>query len=381
MMRIHALDGLRGMAICLVLAWHTVFMSGLPNHPYLERAIQLGRLSWSGVDLFFVLSGFLIAGGLLDTVKEQRYFAPFYLRRAHRIVPLYAVVLLLVFAATSLGHHLGASGTWTESRIPLLYYPAFLQNVWIAGHGNFGSYTLGVTWSLAVEEQFYLTLPLIIRFVSRSALWWIVVGMIAGAPLLRVLLFLSIHSPTTSAIASYVLMPCRADALGWGIVAALIRSTPTLWAKALRLRVYLYFSFGAVAAITGAVLLSGFMPFTSKAFGLEYSLLAALYFLLLLNVLVDPKIASVFSGRALRYMGTVAYGLYLLHNPLIAVAHDIAAHFHPQPSGWLSLFGSASAIALTIVLAAISWKYLEKPMIKRGHQLADYVPVHKMVTS
>ena len=103
--------------------------------------------------MFFVLSGFLIGGILLDAVNAQRYFAPFYIRRAHRIVPLYAVVLLSAFSVTYLYRNLGASGTWTEARIPLLYYPAFLKNFWMAKHGDFGSYTLGVTWSLAVEER------------------------------------------------------------------------------------------------------------------------------------------------------------------------------------------------------------------------------------
>lgn len=315
--------------------------------------------------MFFVLSGFLIGGILLDAVKAHRYFAPFYIRRAHRIVPLYLLVLLSVSSVTYLCRHLGASGIWTEGRIPLLYYPAFLQNFWMAKHGEFGSYTLGVTWSLAIEEQFYLTLPVIIRYVSRSRLWWIVSGMIAGAPLLRILLN---HSVTNGVFAGYVLMPCRADALGWGIAAALIKRTPVMWELILRLRACLYVVFGGVAVGVVVLLLSRFKPLSSEVFGLEYSLLAAFYFLLLMNVLINRKLETVFSVRALRYIGTIAYGLYLLHLPLIGAVRDLAAWTHPRQSGWLSLFVSISGIGLATTVAAISWEYFEKPLIKHGHR-------------
>ena len=363
--RIPVLDGIRGVAICLVLSWHGFLQYNLPNHPHVARMVALGRLSWSGVDLFFVLSGFLIGGILLDAVKAQRYFAPFYIRRAHRILPLYGVLLLFVFSVTYFCRHLGASGPWTDAPIPLVYYPTFLQNFWMARHGGFGLYALGATWSLAVEEQFYLTLPLIIRYVSRSGLWWIVGGMIAGAPLLRI--FLN-HSLANGAFAGYVLMPCRADALGWGIAAALIKRTPVAWELILRLRAYLYVVFCGVAACVGALLFSRFDPFTDKVFSLEYSLLAAFYFLFLISVMVNRRFETVFSARALRYVGTIAYGLYLLHSPFIGAARDLAAWMHPGQSGWLSLFVSISGIGLATAVAAISWEYFEKPLVKHGHR-------------
>jgi peptidoglycan/LPS O-acetylase OafA/YrhL len=365
--RIPALDGIRGLAICLVLSWHTVFQSVLPNHPQLTRVLALGRLSWSGVDLFFVLSGFLIGGILLDQAKAQRYFAPFYIRRAHRILPLYTLLVLVVFAMTYACRHLEASGMWVESRIPLPYYLGFLQNFWTAIHADFGSYTLGVTWSLAIEEQFYLTLPLIVRYVSRSWLWWMVAAVIAGAPLLRILLMLRIPS-SYSGIAVYVLMPCRADALGWGILAALIIRTPAVWERIVQLRTYVCILFGAVALITAALLLSTFRPFSTSLFGLEYSLLAVLYFLLLIIALINPRLKTVLSIKFLRYMGTIAYGLYLLHFPFIATVHDITARIYPRESGVRSLFVSIAGIGLAVAAAAVSWEYLEKPLVKRGHR-------------
>jgi peptidoglycan/LPS O-acetylase OafA/YrhL len=252
-------------------------------------------------------------------------------------------------------------------RIPLPYYLGFLQNFWTAIHADFGSYTLGVTWSLAIEEQFYMTIPLIVRYVSRSRLWWIVAAVIAGAPLLRILLMLRI--PTAySGIAVYVLMPCRADALGWGILAALIIRTPAVWERIVQLRTYVCILFGAVALITAALLLSTFRPFSTSLFGLEYSLLAVLYFLLLIIALINPRLKMVLSMKFLHYMGAIAHGLYLLHFPFIAAVHDIAAHIYPRESGVRSLFVSIAGVGLAVAAAAVSWEYLEKPLVKRGHR-------------
>jgi hypothetical protein len=91
--RIPELDGLRGIAILLVLLWHAVFQIQ-PHSTLLTRILSLGSLSWSGVDLFFVLSGFLIGGILLDEKHSPRYFETFYARRAYRILPLYALLLV-----------------------------------------------------------------------------------------------------------------------------------------------------------------------------------------------------------------------------------------------------------------------------------------------
>jgi peptidoglycan/LPS O-acetylase OafA/YrhL len=359
--------GIRGLAICLVLSCHSFFsvLWNLPHHPYMAHLIDLGRLTWSGVDLFFVLSGFLIGGILLDAAKSENYFAPFYIRRAHRILPLYAVVLILVFSITYLYHRFGATGLWSVQQVPPLYYPTFLQNFWMARHGAGGSYTLGVTWSLAVEEQFYLTLPLIIRYVSRPRLWWIVGGMVMGAPLLRILLY---HSFENGVYAGYVLMPCRADALGLGIAAALLKRSSAQWSTIVRLSRCVNLTFAAVAAVLAAVLLSGLKSFTAEAWGLEYTLLAVFYFLLLMSVLLNRRFEALFCLRPLRYMGIIAYGLYLLHYPFLAGARDLSARLNLRQSGWVLLSVSAFALVSATAVAAISWRYLEKPLIQCGHR-------------
>jgi peptidoglycan/LPS O-acetylase OafA/YrhL len=117
-----------------------------------------------------------------------------------------------------------------------------------------------------------------------------------------------------------------------------------------------------------ALLLSGFTASTNRVFGLEYSLLAFLYFLLLLSTLVNRKFEAVFSIRALRYLGTIAYGLYLLHSGFLVAIRALALRIYPAQSGWVTLPVSFTGIAIATAVAAISWEYLEKPLIKRGHR-------------
>ena len=85
--RVPALDGVRGLAILLVLLWHVIIGVRFPHHPYLDRMIEFGHFTWSGVDLFFVLSGFLIGGILMDAARSSSYFSTFYIRRMYRRAP------------------------------------------------------------------------------------------------------------------------------------------------------------------------------------------------------------------------------------------------------------------------------------------------------
>ena len=365
--RIPALDGIRGLAIGLVLVWHGVFnvLVHIPNHPQAARILALGRLTWSGVDLFFVLSGFLIGGILLDAAKAERYFTPFYIRRAHRILPLYGLVLVLVYLGSYTIGQTQAMNSYVENRIPLTYYATFLQNFWTARHQDFGSYTLGVTWSLAIEEQFYLTLPAVVRFVGRARLAWIAAAMLVLAPVLRIVLNRSLgYGP----LASYVLMPCRLDSLGLGLAAALLVRTPKMWDEVMRHRKHVYVALVMAGFGVVLMLLFGFTAFTNQILGLEYSVLAVLYFLLLLGVLTSNTLNVFFSSRVLRYMGIRAYGLYLLHVPCMVIFFLLFARIHPAQSGWITLGASLSGIALACGLAAFSWEFLEKPLIKRGHR-------------
>ncbi len=220
--RIRELDGLRGVAIGMVVLFH-FFQNTMAFQPgSVFSYVQAGlRLSWTGVDLFFVLSGFLIGGILLDSRESTNYYSVFYKRRFFRIVPIYLVTLVLGAALVSLklGPTSGPLQWLTTEGAPWYAYLTFTQNFWMAHAGSVGSNGLAMTWSLAVEEQFYLTVPLYIRALSRRWLARFLVIGICSAPLLRSLL---LHFGSDSSIGIYTMMLCRADALLLGVLAAVL---------------------------------------------------------------------------------------------------------------------------------------------------------------
>lgn len=152
--RIPELDGLRGLAILLVVLLHYVKDGVTGTGIWYSLGLAPLRLAGTGVDLFFVLSGFLIGGILLDVKTTDTYYRTFYLRRFHRILPVYFLWLLLFACGLALADP-RVKGMFNQA-LPIWSYPLFLQNFAMAVQGTFGAQWLMVTWSLAVEEQFYL---------------------------------------------------------------------------------------------------------------------------------------------------------------------------------------------------------------------------------
>ena len=153
--RIPELDGLRGVAILLVLFCHYVSsVVNLPIHTFGSRLVILLNLTWSGVDLFFVLSGFLIGGILLEVRDSPRYFRTFYGRRVFRIVPIYALMLMFYWVSKAVARSGPAIAWLFDKPLPWIAYATFTQNIGMAWVHFFGAMPLAITWSLAVEEQF-----------------------------------------------------------------------------------------------------------------------------------------------------------------------------------------------------------------------------------
>jgi peptidoglycan/LPS O-acetylase OafA/YrhL len=358
--RIPALDGIRGLAISLIL-WLHATPSNFPKHPALNWIVKMGGFSWSGVDLFFVLSGFLIGGILLDAAESPNYFRTFYIRRAYRILPLYALLLLMGLAIERTVY-------W------LPQYVLMLQNFWMAFIGTFGISALSMTWSLAIEEQFYLTLPLVIRFTPRRRLVVGLASVIALAPLVRWIAYhaFAYHGFKGRIVAMYALTPCRADGLCYGVLAALAFRTPCLWSKLVERRKYVYAAL-ALCAIAGLVILLGKSEaFPYGPFGLGYSFVAAFYCLLLVSVLLSARLSRIFSWAPLRGMGIIAYGVYLFHGAFIDAFRWLAARLFSSHLGYS--IAAPVAVVAVIPLAALSWKFFEKPLIRIGHRRAYQFP-------
>jgi peptidoglycan/LPS O-acetylase OafA/YrhL len=218
--RIPELDGVRGIAILMVLLFHLSPAIDNSQHWLVNSAISAARFGGTGVDLFFVLSGFLICGILVDNRSAENYFKVFYVRRIFRIVPLYFLIALTFFTLSFAWHHqiINAPAWLMDVSIPRWSYLTFTQNFWMARLKSLGSAVLAPTWSLAVEEQFYLVFPLMVGLVPPRLLTKILLATMTGAILLRLVVRIAHLS---NDIALLVLTPCRADILSLGALIAL----------------------------------------------------------------------------------------------------------------------------------------------------------------
>ncbi|MEQ1353433.1 MAG: acyltransferase [Candidatus Acidiferrum sp.] len=323
---------------------------------------------WSGVDLFFVLSGFLIGGILLDARESPNYFRAFYMRRVFRILPIYYLWTLL-FAMTVItatvffpgGLGITSHDLW---RVPVQVL--FLQNIFI-GMPHFTWIWFVVTWSLAIEEQFYLLAPPLIRFLSVRGLVIALCGTVILAPFLRFMLF-RYWAPQTYLCA--YLMPCRADALSCGMLLAIA------WRDG-RFREFLR----GHAALVQRVLLVLFLgaggllwwlvhPINVVTVTIGYAWLAIFYSALLLAAVANTGgwFAAAMRLRMLGWLGGISYCVYLLHDAFNFFAHRIFLHSVPELYNFRQVAVSVFALLVTLGVAALSWRFFERPLIRRGHR-------------
>jgi peptidoglycan/LPS O-acetylase OafA/YrhL len=205
--RVGELDGLRALAILLVVAWHYLGIGDPGSIP--ARIFMVGR---SGVDLFFVLSGYLITGILLANVNSPRYFSTFYSRRCFRILPIYGLMLVIYLIGRQLG---GSAPILFSGPLPWWSYAIGLQNIWMAIEQDYGAAWLAGTWSLAIEEQFYLIFPLVVYFAPPRMLPRLLIALLVLCPIGRM-----IAAGLGDRFGYYVLMPLRADILAIGALIA-----------------------------------------------------------------------------------------------------------------------------------------------------------------
>jgi peptidoglycan/LPS O-acetylase OafA/YrhL len=368
--RIPELDGLRGLAVSLVLIFHFADGAISPTgHRWLFYLGDVFSLSWSGVDLFFVLSGFLLGGILLDARNSPNFFKAFYTRRVFRIIPVYALIVGLFYLCKGAGVPGRLAGSdWLFGPTAHWYaYATFTQNFQYAIGGPNLSNWLRATWSLAVEEQFYLILPMVIWFVPIRRLPYFLGGAILVAPLLR--LFLDTHY-SWGAEASFNLMPCRADALLLGVAAALVVRHAFLW-KSLKTQRWRLASVWMVL-LGGFAFIGRFKSFEPNSFWMStigYSWLAAIYVGLLLLALEfsDSWLGRMFRNSWLKALGTISYGLYLFHMPVLGLTFAVFRGMRPWAETPAERLLVPLALIFSIAIASVSWTYFEKPLLKIGH--------------
>jgi peptidoglycan/LPS O-acetylase OafA/YrhL len=371
--RIPELDGLRGLAILLVLIWHLGCDAiSAVGHRWLFYLIDAGSLFWSGVDLFFVLSGFLIGGILLDARKSPNYFKAFYARRVFRIIPIYAVVVGAFYLCIAAGvPQRIAGGDWLFGpTVPWYSFAAFTQNIGFGIGGPNFAYWLAATWSLAVEEQFYLVLPAVIWFASERWLPYVLGSAILAAPLLRLFLNLSYSH---GKIASFTLMPCRADALLLGVAAAILVRNRSMWEslKIQRRRLVAVW-IALLAGLPFFILFKAADPLKSfwiLTAGLSWLAFFYLGLVLLALIYSDSWLGGALRTSWLRALGTISYAVYLLHWPVLGLTFMIFRHKRPWAETSAERGLVLLALAFTIAIASLSWTIFEKPLLKIGHMV------------
>lgn len=366
--RIPALDGLRGLAILMVLVMHCyVIVPTPPGIAVLDLLKLACSLFFTGVDLFFVLSGFLIGGILLDNQRAPRLLSAFFARRGFRILPLYALLLLSFVCCRDIASLVALNrGAYFESPVPVWSYFAMVQNIAMGWVGNVGNYWLSPTWSLGIEEQFYLLMPLLAqRFGTRGFVYAAVLAFVL-CPLLRVAALLF----SGNTVAATFLLPMRADALFAGVLGAVIvRHEPAVQLLR-RHRSLLGAALLVLAAFLAVLTTRSLSAGAPLMISVGYTVAAVFFAGSVLWVVLFP--ASL-AARLCRFeplcaIGVVSYFVYLAHTPVFFVTHWLARGQPPLHLDWTGAALTVLALGLTAALAALSWRWLETPLLRLGRR-------------
>ncbi len=341
------LDGLRGLAVLFVLVFHIFQVEVEPADGLGRIAYKAMRVGQTGVDLFFVLSGFLITGILQDSKHAANYFRNFYGRRTLRIFPLYygTLIVATIIIPLLIGRRI------TDSNPFMLW--TFTANM--QGMFNFDPQTFGHFWTLAVEEQFYLIWPAVVLMFARPSMMKVCIACIFGAIFVRIGLL-------SMGLSANFFMPGRLDSLAVGGFLALAARGETGiegWNRK------------ALATLVAMIMLVG--PFYVMKTGtheqwlqvIKYTLLAVLFGALLAVVLSakpNSVLAKFFNSRILRCLGKYSYGLYVFH-PFMIDAFMAARR--SDPTGAMETFGGPwlrvpVIIVLSLIASWLSWHMFEK---------------------
>jgi peptidoglycan/LPS O-acetylase OafA/YrhL len=322
-------------------------------------------LTWGGVDLFFVLSGFLLGGTLLEQRESPRYFTTFYLRRAFRILPPCFILLFLLQCGVF--DQVTPSIQEKAQDVPWWSHWTFVQNFFMTHSGSYGPF--GQSWSLAVEEQFYLLLPLIIRLTSVRQLWiWLVLGVVSATLIRLTYYWLHPHG----LLAGYVLLPCRWDSLLLGVMAAwALRQTK--WRPWLQSPAGIRASWMVLSVSLCVLAVLGIKSQKTASYGMTaggYTMLgiASVCVLLLAHTLEEGHwLRRILRTRWLIFMGAVSYTVYLWHPHFISTAwHLVGASVH-EVYDWATVGAAVGSLAACLVFAWVSYHLLERPLMRLGH--------------
>lgn len=357
-----ALDGLRGLAILLVLSFHTLARPDVQSSSWIvttfNRAVLFG---WTGVDLFFVLSGFLITRILLDAKTSTNFFKVFYMRRVLRIFPLYYLSLIGIFVIWPvLSRYTGSINGNEAIHVKLtvqLWYWLNLSN-WLTALHPLIVPLLSHYWTLSIEEQFYAVWPAMVYFLNEKRLALLSITGVVSVVILRNLPIVQAFGATHDNFL-YRLTPFRMDTLLLGCLIAILfrhveRSKLLCWA------VPIFF-------MTLALLCWKGMPSGTNV--VTFTEFAVLYSSLLVICITSKTAGAIFRIRLLRGMGKYSYSVYLIHPSVIFFVHLLVIR-HLQ-NRFLSNHPFAAQFLFAVLdifacfgIARITWVLIESPILQ-----------------
>ena len=332
-----ALDGVRAVAILAVLGVHDISETRIPT-----------RGGFLGVDVFFVLSGFLITSLLYEELSDSGRigFGRFYMRRALRLFPALA---LMAAAFVVWANVFGPSSTVHAANIETLATALYAQN-WVVGYSHLQNVGMVHAWSLSIEEQFYIVWPLLLMLLIalgrlRLAIGFCVTGLLV-VPVIRVLewnggsgfkpVYFSTHTRADSLLAGCLL----ALLLAHGIPEAADRALRRLW-------------FPATAFV--AVCLVSVLRSWAIVYSAGLTIFAVATAVVLYGVVLHGRLGRFLEHPLMGWIGRRSYGIYLWHAPILAMATYHLGHF------W---YGAAVGLPLTFAVSAVSYRYLEQPFLR-----------------
>jgi len=361
---IPALDGLRGIAIILVMLHHFTYYR--PTSGIDEQIVSVLIFFWTGVDLFFVLSGFLITGILLDTRGRERYFSNFYARRILRIFPLYYLILFLALVVLPMfpAVHSVLIGQDDVVALPPQWpYWLYLTNFSIADRGWVHGW-VDVAWSLAIEEQFYLFWPLVIWLCPPRLVAWLCTAIFVAEVFARS----GARANDVAVLPIYVITWFRLDGLVIGalLAVALRRGIMPDLGRLVPIVVIV-----GVAGLVAVTIMGGHTWWWNRRMQqYGYSLIAVIAGAMLVGAITRPADSlwpRMLSAGWLRAFGKYSYCLYLIHLPVMRAVREWV--FNPEETlaiaPWIGqvLFYPVAA-APAFALAWLSWRFFEAPILR-----------------
>ena len=347
---IPTLDGIRGLAILAVVLYHN--FSGLSDQFY---------IGWMGVDLFFVLSGYLITNALMNTLYSRDYLRNFYAKRVLRIFPIYYLVLFVFLVLFPFIHFLKAEFSYYIDH--QLWFWLYMQNWLIIFNFPQGSGYFNHFWSLAVEEQFYLIWPFIILWLKKEKNLLIFMGLVLVALMAfrSTLWLLQLDHFNYTIFYRFT----RIDGICVGCIIALLKRThPDFLNK------------NTAVVVTGLAILNFLFYFLNRSNQFEYPYFAFVgytTFATMFGLLVDQAtitknkwFTKVFAIPPLRYIGKISYGFYIFHVPiyllLLPCLNKLAGAFSLENQK--TFFVSLAATLIAFVISVISYHIFEIRFLK-----------------